>query len=175
MNELSKIMELGNPILRKKAVEIIDLSSQEIKELVKALKEMVIKYNGVGLAAPQIGKSFRSFIMASRPSSRYPDAPDMAPEIIINPEIISFSNEIVKDWEGCLSIPGIRGFVPRYEAIKVSYLSEDGMKIEREFSGFTARIFQHELDHLNGIVFLDRLDSNMDIVTEREYIKIISN
>ncbi len=95
----------------------------------------------------------------------------MEPEIVINPEIVERSAELVKGWEGCLSIPGIRGLVPRHRWIQVRYQTLQGEIVEREFVDFVARIFQHEHDHLEGIVFLDRLDSNRDIVTEKEYQK----
>ena len=119
-------------------------------------------------------KSKRIFIISSRPNVRYPNAPEMEPTAIINPCILSFSEEKEKDWEGCLSIPGIRGLVPRHKSINVKYLTRDGQEVKREFSHFIARIFQHELDHLNGTVFLDRLQSNKDLVTEKEYQKLIS-
>ena len=90
-----------------------------------------------------------------------------------NPRIIAHSDEIVKDWEGCLSIPGIRGFVPRYRAIEVEYTSRDDRVERRELTDFVARIFQHEYDHLEGLVFLDRLETTRDIITEQEYQKQI--
>ena len=98
----------------------------------------------------------------------------MEPTAIINPEILSFSKEKEKDWEGCLSIPGIRGLVPRHKSIRVKYLTRDGKEVESEFSDFIARIFQHELDHLNGTVFLDRMESSLEIITEKEYQRLIS-
>jgi peptide deformylase len=120
--------------------------------------------DGVGIAAPQVYESAALFIVASRPNPRYPDAPLMEPEVVINPEILERSDELVKDWEGCLSIPGIRGLVPRHRRIRARYRT-----IEREFADFVARIFQHEDDHLRGIVFLDRLESTRDVVTEKAY------
>src|ERR1700677_4999174 len=102
--------------------------------------------NGVGIAAPQVYESKAIFIVASRPNPRYPTAPLMNPEVVINPEILERSTTIVKDWEGCLSIPGIRAEVPRHREIKVRYQSIDGLLIERDFSDFVARIFQHEDD-----------------------------
>jgi peptide deformylase len=98
----------------------------------------------------------------------------MNPEVVINPEILERSTTIVKDWEGCLSIPGIRAEVPRHREIKVRYQSIDGLLIERDFSDFVARIFQHEDDHLRGIVFFDRLESPRDIVTEKEFQRLMA-
>ena len=126
----------------------------------------------MGIAAPQVYEPVTLFIVASRPSPRYPEAPTMEPEAVINPQILERSTEMVKGWEGCLSIPGIRGEVPRHRRIRVRYQTVAGQQIEREFTDFVARIFQHEDDHLRGIVFLDRLESTRDIITEREFQKL---
>ena len=139
--------------------------------LVADMLETMRDSNGVGIAAPQVFESLAIFIVASRPNPRYPDAPSMEPEIVFNPEIIERSPELVKDWEGCLSIPGLRGEVPRHRHIKARYQTIDGTDVERQFSDFVARIFQHEDDHLRGIVFLDRLESTRDVITEKEFQK----
>lgn len=96
------------------------------------------------------------------------------PTAIINPEIHDSSEEIEEDWEGCLSIPGIRGIVPRHESIKVSYFDRNGKKSTDCYSGFIARIFQHEIDHLNDIVFIDRIKNTKNIITEKEYLKLFT-
>jgi peptide deformylase len=93
----------------------------------------------------------------------------MEPTAMINPRIIAHSTERVKGWEGCLSLPGIRGLVPRYQAIEVEYITRDGQLHQQELTDFVARIFQHEYDHLDGIVFLDRVESTHDLMTEQEY------
>jgi peptide deformylase len=93
----------------------------------------------------------------------------MEPTAMINPRIIAHSTEMVKGWEGCLSIPGIRGLVPRYQAVEVEYISQDGQLHRQELTDFVARIFQHEYDHLDGIVFLDRVEGIQDMMTEQEY------
>ena len=90
---------------------------------------------------------------------------------MINPKLTAHSTEVIKGWEGCLSIPGIRGLVPRYQTIEVEYINRDGKAQKQELTDFVARIFQHEHDHLDGIVFLDRLESTQDIITEQEYQK----
>jgi peptide deformylase len=94
----------------------------------------------------------------------------MEPAAMINPQLVSHSGEVVKDWEGCLSVPGIRGLIPRYRHIEIEYMTRDGVRVRRELNDFVARIFQHECDHLNGMVFLDRLESVKDIVTDQEYL-----
>ncbi|MFA9407885.1 MAG: peptide deformylase [Candidatus Dadabacteria bacterium] len=174
MGKILEISELGHPILRQRASEVVDLHDKDVQNFIDDLIETCIDSNGVGIAAPQVYKSERIFIISSRPNARYPNAPELGSIALINPAITSFSEEKEKDWEGCLSIPGIRGLVPRHKTIKVKYQTRDGVLVENEFSDFIARIFQHELDHLNGIVFLDRIDSNKELVTEKEYYKIIS-
>jgi peptide deformylase len=93
---------------------------------------------------------------------------------VINPQVLWVSEEREKDWEGCLSIPGIRGRVPRPSAIRVRYQVLDGEPVEREFSGFAARVFLHENDHLEGMTWLDHVEDNRDIVTEKEYLRLIA-
>jgi peptide deformylase len=172
MPELLEVIELGNPILRQKAQPVQDVQSERIQTLVENLLVTVKEANGVGIAAPQVAQSDRLFIVASRPNLRYPSAPTMEPTAMINPHLLAHSDETVKGWEGCLSIPGIRGKVPRYRAIEVEYIGRDGKLHKQELTNFVARIFQHELDHLNGIVFVDRLDSTQDLITEREYQRL---
>jgi peptide deformylase len=175
MGELVPIIQLGNPILRQKATEVENIQDETVQKLIDDLMATVTEANGVGIAAPQVAQSCRVMIVASRPNPRYPHAPHMEPTAMINPRIIAHSSTVIKDWEGCLSIPGIRGLVPRYEAIEVEYTDKNG-KIQRQLlTNFVARIFQHEYDHFDGIVFLDRLESNLDIVTDHEYQKLVVN
>jgi peptide deformylase len=170
-----EIVQLGNPILRDKAEFVENVDAPQIQELVDNLLITVKQANGVGIAAPQVGVSNRIFIVASRPNPRYPHAPEMEPTAMINPKILARSNETVKGWEGCLCIPGIRGSVPRDRAIEVEYTDRYGKLHKQELTDFVARIFQHELDHLDGIVFLDRLETTHDIITEQEYQKLVAN
>lgn len=169
------IAELGNPILRCQAKAIEKVTEPQTLQLIDDLITTAKSNNGVGIAAPQVSESYRLFIVASRPTIRYPQAPKMNPTAMINPTIISYSDERVKDWEGCLSIPGLRGLVPRYRAIEVEYTTIAGDRVRKIFTDFIARIFQHELDHLNGIVFLDRLETSKDLYTETEYQKRIND
>ena len=169
MAELLNVVELGAPVLRNRAQAVTDADSDRIQSLIDDLLLTVEKSNGVGIAAPQVGRSDRLFIVASRPNLRYPTAPSMEPTAMINPQILAHSDETVKGWEGCLSVPGIRGLVPRYRSIAVEYVDRWGQLQQREFADFVARIFQHELDHLNGLVFLDRVESSHDLMTEKEF------
>ena len=173
MAELLEIAQLGNPILRRVAQPVENFADKAIEQLIDSLIATAASANGVGIAAPQVSQSYRLFIVASRPNPRYPKAPLMEPTAMINPRIVAYSPEIVKDWEGCLSIPGIRGLVPRYQAIEVEYTNRNGQVQRQELADFVARILQHELDHLDGIVFVDRLESTQDLFTEQEYQRLI--
>jgi peptide deformylase len=164
-----KIAQLGNPIIRSKAKAVTDILDQSIQALIDDMLTAVIEEEGVGIAAPQIFHPLRLFIMASRPNDRYPHAPEMQATAIINPKIIWKSEQMESDWEGCLSVPSIRGLVPRHNKIKVKYFTRECQLIETEYSGFLARIFQHEYDHLEGKVFIDRVVSTHDLMAESEW------
>ena len=172
MSELLEIIQLGHPILRSQAQTVDNIHSPQIQNLIDNLLTTVIAANGVGIAAPQVAARDRLFIVASRPNPRYPNAPQMQPTAMINPQILAHSEQLVTGWEGCLSIPGIRGLVPRYQAIEVEYSDRTGKLHKQQLTDFVARIFQHELDHLDGIVFVDRLQSTQDLITEQEYQKL---
>jgi len=171
---LRQIAQLGQPVLRNTAKTVADPANPVIQALIEDMLATVADVNGVGIAAPQVFESLQLFIVTSHPSPRYPHAPTLEPTVVINPEITWMSNDLEKGWEGCLSIPGIRSLVPRHTRIAVRYLNRKGERREEELTGFVARIFQHEFDHLNGVVFIDRVDNTIEIVTEREYLRIIS-
>lgn len=173
MSETLGICELGNPVLRNQAHPVENIREERIQTLIDHLIVTAAQANGVGIAAPQVGVGDRLFIIASRPTLRYPQAPVMEPTAMINPKIINHSDGTIKGWEGCLSVPGIRGLVPRYQALEVEYINREGKLCHQHLTDFVARIFQHELDHLNGIVFVDRVESTQDLVTEAEYQKRI--
>jgi peptide deformylase len=175
MAELNPIIQLGNPTLRQKAAWVENTQDERIQQLIDGLIATVAKANGVGIAAPQVAESDRLFILASHPNARYPYAPLMEPTAIINPKIIAHSTEVVKGWEGCLSVPGIRGLVPRYQSIEVEYTDRNGQLKTQIFTEFVARIFQHENDHLDGIMFVDRLENTLDMITEEEFQKRVVN
>ena len=172
MARIFQIAQLGHPVLRRVAEPVREIDSS-VRELVEDLFATSREANGAGIAAPQIHVSRRVFILSIRPTPRYPHAPTLEPTAVINPEILWVSDEREKDWEGCLSIPGIRGRVPRPTAIRVRYQGLDGVPVEREFNGFAARVFLHEHDHLEGMTWLDHVEDNRDIVTEKEYLKQI--
>ena len=168
------ILQLGHPHLRLIARNVENIKSDNIQNFIDDLLHYVSEVNGMGISAPQVDHSLRLFIMSSKPNTRYPHAPSMQPTVIINPEIISVAKKVEKDWEGCLSVPNIRALVPRHKSIRARYTSRTGEHIEATYSGFLARIFQHELDHLNGLVFTDRVEDNHDMMAEQEWLKLIS-
>jgi len=169
MSEILQISQLGNPVLRRKSQFVQNIQDDRIQQLIDNLISTVQHAHGVGIAAPQVARGDRLFIVASRPNLRYPQAPKMEPTAMINPRIIASSTETVKDWEGCLSIPGIRGLMPRSRSIEIEYTSRDGQLHKQELTDFVARIFQHEHDHLDGIMFLDRVENTRELMTEDEY------
>lgn len=174
MAKVLKVIELGDPILRKKSkvVSAVKIKTKAFQNFINDLVRTCDAKSGVGIAAPQVSHEEQVFILWSRSNKRYKNVPKLGPIAIINPKIISASKKIVKDWEGCLSVPGIRGLVPRHEWIDVSFTIREGQKLKATFEGFAARIFQHEFDHLNGIVFFDRTDSK-DLITEAEFKKLL--
>ena len=171
---IRQIAQLGQPLLRKAAGTIAHPSDPAIQSLIDDLLVTVADANGVGIAASQVYVSLSLFIVASHPSARYPNAPDSEPIAMINPELIWASDDKEKGWEGCLSIPGIRGVVPRHRRIGVRYLTRSGELREEEYADFLARVFQHEFDHVQGVVFHDRVETSRELVTEKEYLRIVS-
>ena len=170
----STIVQIGEPVLRNQAQAIDNVLDPQIVDLIDSLIDTAIANKGVGIAAPQISQPYRLFIVASHPSDRYPYAPTMPPTAMINPRILHHGEEIVKDWEGCLSVPNTRGLVPRSQTIEVEYTTRQGETKREVLTDFVARIFQHELDHLDGILFIDRIKDSEDLYTEAQYRQIIS-
>ena len=153
------IVKIGHPVLRHTADS---LSAEQIREKVfqSFLDDMVETMRtaeGVGLAANQVGAAFSAFVLECKLNDRYPDKQDISLEFYMNIRIVEFSQKKVEDWEGCLSIPGYRGIVPRSEEVVIEALDRHGKKGVKTLSGFHARIIQHEADHLNGLFYMDRM------------------
>jgi peptide deformylase len=165
------IAQLGNPILRTLAQPVPEPQAPWVGDLIESL--LANLGPGVGIAAPQIGQPHRVVIIASHPSDRYPQAPTMEPLALINPQIVAWDPATVEDWEGCLSVPGLRGCVGRAQGVTVEFYDRQGQFHRREFRDFVARIVQHELDHLDGLVFLDRVKATTDLMVETEWRKRI--
>ncbi len=169
MAKVLKVAELGHPVLRSPTHSIKNIEDPSVQKLIDNLLKTVHKTNGVGIAAPQVFESLPIFIVASRPNLRYLHAPTMEPTPMLNPEILSRSDELVEDWEGCLSVPGMRGLVKRSREIEVRYCDRHGQSHQKIFTDFVARIIQHEYDHINGKVFLDRVENTLNLMSEAEY------
>ncbi|XKT75308.1 MAG: peptide deformylase [Patescibacteria group bacterium UBA2103] len=172
MNVLPRT-EFGNPILRKKAKTLTkkEIQSKKIKDLAKQMIYTMRRVQGVGLAAPQVGESVQLAVMEMRKTKTRSVDELKGPIVIINPKIISYSKKKIPGYEGCLSCMSIRGEVPRSESIEVEYINLEGEKIKEKASGLWARIFQHEIDHLNGIVYVDRIEDTKTIMTQKEFEK----
>ena len=169
-----KILEIGDKKLWRKSKTIKNPESKEVLDLATELIQICKKSNGVGISAPQVGKNINLFILWSKPNKIYPKAPKFGPEVVINPKILNKSKIVEKGFEGCLSIPGIRAKVLRHKNIEVSYTNLGGIIVKQKFSDFVARIFQHEFDHLRGILILDRANPK-EIFSEKEFKKILKN
>ena len=169
MHQIRPIVELGDPRLRKEAMVVGRVFENAVINIISDMEATLASTHGVGLAAPQIGESYQIIIIGSRPTDRYPLAPQMDSIVMINPSFTATNEHCEKDWEGCLSIPGIRALVPRYTEIQVDYQDINGLRLHVHLSGFIARVFQHEFDHLMGHVYLDRVESNLDIVSEKMF------
>lgn len=169
MSQDFDILQLGHPLLRQSAKPVESVSDSNLQSQLDALLSFVMARGGMGIAAPQVGISQQFFILSSHPNSRYPYAPEVEPFVVINPQITAASDSLSKDWEGCLSLPGIRALVPRFDHIDVQYLTRDGETVTQRYEGFLARVFQHEFDHLQGKVFLDRVETTLDVMMEQEW------
>ena len=159
MSVILPVAQRGETILTLNAAPVADseLNSEWLRHLAAAMYATMSERNGVGIAAPQVYVSKRVIIVASRANPRYPNAPDMNAVVMINPEILEFSQATCLGEEGCLSVPDERGQVARAESIKLRYCTLEGTVVETTLSGFPARIVQHEVDHLDGVLFIDRI------------------
>lgn len=165
---------LGNPVLREVAKPVEEPSSEEIREVASSMLSMVQELNStLGLAAPQVAVSLRMFIFSSRPSPRYPLAPEIAPTVAINPTVLHSSDDREIGWEGCDSIPGYKAKVRRPVSIEAKWETLDGGEEEACLSGLPARVFLHEYDHLDGVMILERIDDiRTDLMTREEWLRI---
>ena len=171
---LLKMARLGHPQIRKPAecLSQEDLQSPRIQRVIDDMVDTMRDANGVGLAAPQVHTSYQLIVIEVLPDNpRYPNQALVPLTIMINPKIIEHSEEIENGWEGCLSVPDLRGFVPRWRSVQVVGLDRRGEGVEIEAQDFFARVIQHEVDHLNGTVFLDRLPDLRTLTHLQEYEK----
>ena len=148
---------MGDARLLRQAEPVTEFGTPELMELLADMRDTMVAHDGVGLAAPQIGVNLRVVIFGVQANPRYPDAEEVPETVLINPFITPFGGDMVEDWEGCLSVPGLRGMVPRHNAIRYQGADEYGNGIDRTVTGFHARVVQHECDHLDGILYPMRI------------------
>jgi peptide deformylase len=152
-----RVLKMGDPLLLRVAEPVRWFDTPELNALIKDMLDTMAALNGAGLAAPQIGVSERVVIFGVDRNPRYPDAEPVPMTVLINPEIEFLTDEMDDGWEGCLSVPGMRGLVPRYTRLRYRGVDQHGKRFEREAHGFHARVVQHECDHLDGILYPMRL------------------
>lgn len=153
-----EILRMGDPRLLRQAEPVSAFGTPELETLIADMFETMHAANGAGLAAPQIGVNLQLVIFGFKQNSRYPDAPPVPETILINPRIRPISAAMEEGWEGCLSVPGMRGVVPRWAAIHYEGFDQFGNAISRDADGFHARVVQHECDHLAGILYPMRIE-----------------
>ncbi len=168
-----KVSLLGNPVLRLKAkpVELAKTEPARLQGFVDDLTETMREYDGVGIAAPQVHVSTQMAVIECDENVRYPDSPKIPLTVLINPTIRPASRVQEEDWEGCLSVEGFRGKVPRWRAVDVETYNLRGERVRFRAEGFFARVVQHEVDHLNGKVFLDRMKDLSTLTHLKEYTR----
>lgn len=152
-----EILRMGDPRLLRVAQPVREFGTPDLRALVSDMFETMAAANGAGLAAPQIGVDLQVVIFGFERNERYPDAPAVPPTVLANPLVTPLGEEMVEGWEGCLSVPGLRGVVPRFARIRYRGWDEKGTLIEREVDGFHARVVQHECDHLIGRLYPTRM------------------
>jgi peptide deformylase len=167
-----EIVEVGHPVLRERAREVSaeELRSAEVQGLIDDMIDTMRAADGAGLAANQVGETVRVAVVEVRPGNpRYPYKPEVPLTVIVNPVIDPVDDDVEHINEGCLSVPSLRGEVPRHMAIRVTYLDRDGVEHEEVRRGLTAGTFQHELDHLDGVLFLDRVSDPATLSTRDQF------
>lgn len=157
MTEFLKLHKIGAEVLKVRAAEVDNFKEPELYSLIDDLFSMMRNHNGAGLAAPQIGFSKRVFVYGFKHNPRYPEKKPVLDSVVINPKVIEVSDEVNEDYEGCLSVPGIRGLVSRPSELIYEGVTPEGDTLKKHLTGFEARIFFHELDHLDGVHFLERV------------------
>jgi peptide deformylase len=157
-----KVTRLGHPVLRQKAkaVPVSEITSSSIQAFIQDMAETMEEYDGVGIAAPQVHVSLQIAVIGiARKNVRYPKAPKIPLTVLINPKVKAAGKDKLNDWEGCLSVDGLRGEVPRWKSVEVMAYNTEGQKIQFKAHHFFARVIQHEYDHLQGKVYLDRMSN----------------
>lgn len=154
-----KVARLGHPVLRQKSLPVPpdEIRLPEIQRLIDDMVETMREYNGAGLAAPQVHVLKQICVIEVNANPRYPDAPSIPLTVLINPVVTPTTDATEDGWEGCLSVPDMRGMVPRYASVRLEGYDREGRRVQGEAKEFFARVLQHETDHLQGMVYLDRM------------------
>ena len=151
------VLRMGDPRLWQVSAPVKKFGTEELAQLLQDMRDTMAHLNGAGLAAPQIGVGLRVVIFGVHANPRYPDAEEVPDTVLINPELEPLSAEVEEGWEGCLSVPGMRGWVPRWRRLRYAGCDERAERFVREVDGFHARVVQHECDHLDGILYPMRI------------------
>ncbi len=168
---VKKVLRMGDPVLLRAAEPVVKFNTRALSGLVNDLLDTMAKQEGAGLAAPQIGVNLQVVVFGLAANPRYPDEESIPMTVLINPRIEPLSDQMEDGWEGCLSVPGLRGLVSRYAHIRYSGFDQFGGKIEREVADFHARVVQHECDHLDGILYPQRMTNMRAFGFEEELEK----
>ncbi len=154
---IREVLKMGDPRLLEKSQPVVAFGTPQLRELIADMRDTMAQLNGAGLAAPQIGVPLRVVIFGVTRNPRYPDAEEVPDTVLINPVITPLGDEMEEAWEGCLSVPGMRGVVPRFRYLRYRGFDDEGLPIDRSVEGFHARVVQHECDHLDGILYPMRI------------------
>lgn len=154
---IKSVLKMGDPLLFEVAKKVEKLNTPELDALIRDMQDTMASLEGAGLAAPQIGVSLQVVIFGIKKNKRYPNAEEVPFTVLINPTITPLTKELEEDWEGCLSVPGMRGMVPRFTSLRYQGFDQHGNTIDRSVDGFHARVVQHECDHLMGILYPMRI------------------
>jgi len=154
---IREVLRMGDPRLWQPSLPVSRFGTAELEALLQDMRDTMAHLSGAGLAAPQIGVGLRVVIFGVQANPRYPDAEEVPETVLINPRLTPLSEELEEGWEGCLSVPGLRGWVPRWRRLRYSGFDQQGRAFVREVEGFHARVVQHEVDHLDGILYPMRI------------------
>jgi peptide deformylase len=156
---IREVIRMGDPRLLSRALEVQAFDTPELHSLIADLEDTMRAMQGAGIAAPQIAVGLRVVIFGGFRSARYPDAEEIPYTVLVNPELEPLSDEVEDGWEGCLSVPGMRGLVPRFRQLRYKGFDAYGRRVDRTVSDFHARVVQHECDHLDGILYPMRISN----------------
>ncbi|HEY5791070.1 MAG TPA: peptide deformylase, partial [Gammaproteobacteria bacterium] len=168
---IHRVLRIGDPRLRRRSAHVEEFDTPELHALVADLWETMAAEAGAGLAAPQIGVLLQVVVFGYPSNPRYPDAPPIPPTVLVNPVIEPLDDDFDEAWEGCLSVPGLRGLVPRHSRVRYSGFDAHGTEFAREVEGFHARVVQHECDHLDGILYPMRIADLRDFGFSDEIVQ----